>query len=254
NLPLCSTSANTALFPYLSGTPQSGGTWSYNGTSHGSSFNPATHLPGPYAYTVQGTGGCANDTAIVTVSVNQVPSAGSNGVLTLRDDTMAAMVLRSVLNDTPNTGGTWTDANNDPANEIYLPGDFSTGVHTFTYTVQGVSPCPAATAQATIIQNAEAMAGNDAATVICSDGPNVNMFMLLGPDADPAGSFINAAHAAVSSIFVPADHAPGNHVFRHVVQGDAPCVNDTATVSITLHRRPDAGYSTAPVLCANGPI
>src|SRR5690606_19413562 len=45
------------------------------------------------------------------------------------------------------------------------------------------------------------------------------------------------------------------HVFRHVVQGDAPCMNDTATVSITLHRRPDAGYSTAPVLCAtNGPI
>src|SRR5690606_34188653 len=79
-------------------------------------------------------------------------------------------------------------------------------------------------------------------------------FMLLGPDADPAGSFINAANAPVSLIFNPADHPPGDHVFRHVVQGDAPCVNDTAKVTITVHRRPVAGISTAPVLCASGPI
>lgn len=254
NLALCSTSAITALFPYLSGNPQSGGTWSYNGVSHGSSFNPNLDLPGAYTYTVQGGGGCANATAKVTVALNQAPSAGNNGVLTICDDTLAAIVLRTVLNGTPNTGGTWTNANGTPANEIYLPGNFSVGVHTFTYTVQGISPCPAGTAQATIIQNAKAVAGNNASTVACTDGPNVNMFMLLGPSANPTGYWINASGASAPSIFVPGDHVAGTYVYRYIVIGNAPCVNDTATVTITVNRKPKAGVSTAPQICTNGSI
>lgn len=249
NLPLCSTSGITAMFPYLTGTPQTGGTWSFNAAGHGSSFNPFSDLPGPYAYTVQGSGGCANDTAIVTVTLNQAPNAGCNGVLTICDDTLAAIVLRSVLNCSPATGGTWTDADGNPANEIYLPGDHGVGVHTFTYTVAGIPPCDTATAQVTIIQNGKAVAGNDANITSCTDGANVNMFMLLGPAADPTGNWINAS----GGVFVPGDHPAGTYNYQYIVTGNAPCRNDTANVNITLNRKPEAGISTAPQICTNSP-
>ncbi|HMN06233.1 MAG TPA: gliding motility-associated C-terminal domain-containing protein [Flavobacteriales bacterium] len=253
NLTLCSTSGITALFPYLTGAPQSGGTWIYNNQPHASGFNPNIDQAGIYAYVVQGTGGCKNDTALVTVGVNQPPSAGSNGVLTICDDTLAAIVLRNVLNGSPNTGGAWVNADTGlPADEIYVPGNFGSGVHTFTYTVQGQAPCPSASAQATIIQNAHAVAGNDASVVMCSDGGSLNLFPLLGPSANPAGNWINSAGAHASSVFVPVDS--GLFVFRYIVDGAAPCVNDTAKVSITVNRKPNAGISTAPQLCSDGPM
>jgi len=253
NLALCSTSGITALFPKLTGTPQGGGTWSHNGAGHGSTFNPAIDIPGIYAYSVQGTGGCKNDTAVVTVVLNQAPRAGSNGVLTICDDTLAAIVLRNVLNGSPDQGGLWTNTETHlPANDIYLPGNFTAGVHTFTYTVLGTAPCPAATAQATIIQNAHAVAGNNAAITVCTNDGNVNMFALLGPSANPVGGWINAGGTYASATFNPGSQAPGNYQYRYIVAGAAPCVNDTARVSITLNRKPDAGVSTAPQLCASG--
>jgi gliding motility-associated-like protein len=252
-LSLCSSSGVTALFPALGGNPQSGGTWSFNHAVHGSSFTPGVDLPGPYAYTVAGSGGCANDTSIVSVTVNPQPNAGCNGVLTICDDTLTAILLRNVLNCNPDPGGTWT-LDGDPVSEIYIPGNYSSGVHTFLYTVQGLSPCGTATAQATIIQNAQAHAGNDASISACTDGPDIPMFPLLGSGANPVGNWINGAGNPASSVFDPQDHAPGVYHYRYVVVGDAPCTNDTATVTITLNRKPVAGISTAPPLCTDGPV
>ncbi len=255
NLAMCSTSGLSPMFPYLTGGPQTGGTWSFNGTSHGSSFDPAMDLPGLYAYAVQGTGGCMNDTAWVTVMMNQAPDAGSNGVLVLCDDTLAAIVLRQVLGGNPDVGGSWTNSGTGlPASDIYLPTNFGAGVHSFTYTVQGQSPCPAANAQATIIQNAKAVAGNDASTTLCSDGGNMDLLALLGNAADPAGSWIDADGAPATALFSPSSHGPGTFVYRYVVTGDAPCENDTARVAVSVNRKPNAGVSTAPQLCSNGPM
>jgi gliding motility-associated-like protein len=248
NLPLCSISGITPLFPSLTGNPQTGGTWSYNGTAHSASFNPISDVSGNYKYAVTGTGGCRNDTAIVAVVLYQMPSAGSNGVLTICDDT-SAVVLLSVLNGTPSPTGTWT-GDGGSMNGIYVPSSYSTGVHTFTYTVPGTWPCPVATAQATIIQNPFVFAGQNAATTLCTDGPDVDMFPLLGPGVTSGGTWINAANATVTSMFIPGNHAAGIYVYRYVVHGDAPCVNDTAKVTITLERKPKAGISTAPQLCA----
>lgn len=255
NLALCSTGGITPMFPHLTGAPQNGGTWSFNDAGHGSGFDPALDQPGAYAYAVQGTGGCANDTAFVNVLVNQAPNAGSNGVLTICDDTLAAIVLRNVLNGSPNLGGTWTNTDSGlPASDIYLPTNFSSGVHTFTYTVPGQAPCPAATAQATIIQNAKAVAGNNASTTLCSDGASLDMFGLLGGAADPLGSWIDAGGSVAASVFSPSASGPGTFLYRYIVVGDAPCENDTAFVQITVNRKPDAGVSTAPQLCSNGPM
>lgn len=255
NLALCTTSGLAPLYPSLTGGPQSGGTWSFNGVGHGSSFDPSVDQPGPYAYAVQGTGGCLNDTAWVSVQVNQAPNAGSNGVLTLCDDTLAAIILRNVLNGNPAQGGVWTDSQTGlPANDIYVPSSFGPGVHTFTYSVVGQAPCPVATAQATIIQNAHAVAGNDAGITLCSDGSTVDMFTLVGNAADPGGTWIDADGVMASSLFSPASHGQGSFLYRYVVAGDAPCENDTANVDITVNRKPNAGVSTAPQLCSNAPM
>lgn len=251
-LPLCSTSGITAMFPALTGSPQAGGTWSYNGASHSGNFNPASDVPGNYRYTKQGTGGCLNDTATVSVTVNQMPTAGSNGVLTICDDT-TALVLNSVLNGNPAWGGTWRDSGGTLMNGIYVPSQQGTGVHTFTYTVPGISPCPNATAQATIIQNPVAYAGQDAFISACTDGADVDMFSLLGNGVNATGNWINASNGTVTSTFTPSAHPAGTYVYRYIVHGDAPCVNDTAKVTVTLERKPQAGINTAPQLCTNGP-
>lgn len=250
-LPLCSTSGIVAMFPALTGNPQAGGTWSYNGSNHSGNFNPATDVPGNYHYTKQGSGGCVNDTATVSVAVNQMPTAGSNGVLTICDDT-SAVLLNSVLNGNPAWGGTWRNALGAIMNGIYVPSQYASGVHTFTYTVAGQFPCGAATAQATIIQNPVAYAGQDASLAACTNGADVDMFGLLGPGANAAGTWVNAANGAVISNFSPSAHPAGTYVYRYIVHGDAPCVNDTAKVTITLERKPQAGISTAPQLCASG--
>lgn len=255
NLALCSTSGITPMFPSLTCSPQPGGTWSFNGHGHGGSFNPLTDTAGVYTYTVTGGGGtgCPNATASVTVSVNRDPNPGCNGVLTICDDTLAAIVLRNVLLCNPDPGGVWTDADGNPVDEFYIPGSLGTGVHTFTYTITGTAPCPVRTAQATIIENAAPHVGNSVSPWVCTNDPAFNMINLLGPNADSTGNFIDAAGASVSPVFMPADHPEGLYVYRYIVQGYAPCQNDTATVAITLNRKPQAGISTAPLICTNSP-
>ncbi|MBK6892157.1 MAG: gliding motility-associated C-terminal domain-containing protein [Flavobacteriales bacterium] len=255
NLFLCSTSGNTLMTPSLTGSPQTGGTWSYNGHSHGSSFNPLSDTAGVYTYTVTGGGGtgCANAAANVTVVVNQAPNAGSNGVRIICSPPPNAIVLREVLNGNPDPGGTWT-LNGVTVSEIYHSEDHGPGQYTFMYTVTGQFPCSAATALATIIQNRKPEVGVDRILSVCSDDPSVDLFNQLGPTADSTGNWIDAAGALTSSVFVPHDHPAGTYVYRYIVEGDAPCVNDTATVSITVNRKPQAGISTAPQICTNSPI
>lgn len=252
NLPLCSTSGATPLFPALGGFPQGGGTWSFNHAAHSGIFTPGVSIPGNYAYVVAGTGGCVNDTGFVTVTVNPKPHAGCNGVLTICDDTLAAILLRTVLGCNPDPGGTWT-LGGSPVSEIYVPANYGTGVHTFIYTVQGQAPCTSSSAQATIIQNAQARAGNSATVPACTDGGLINMQGLLGSNIG-TGNWVDGAGAFASSNFNPQTHAPGTYVYRYIVHGDAPCRNDTAKVTINLNRKPVAGVSTAPQLCTNGGI
>ncbi|MEZ4738332.1 MAG: gliding motility-associated C-terminal domain-containing protein [Flavobacteriales bacterium] len=106
---LCSTAPSIELFFQLTGGPQSGGVWTDPlGEPHGGTFTPGVDLPGNYTYTVPGAAPCADATAIVTMTVNQPPDAGSNGLVTLCD-TLLAYPLITGLNGTPNSGGSWAD-------------------------------------------------------------------------------------------------------------------------------------------------
>lgn len=253
NAILCSNNDPTALFPYLGPTAQVGGTWSGPGLpTHSGLFQPGSDPPGVYTYLVNGITPCAHAQATVTVSLNQVPNAGNNGFRTICS-TDPPFALRDVLVGLPDNGGVWTITGTSTlVSDIYTPANFPAGgVHGYTYTVNGLSPCASASAQVTIIQNVRANAGTDGTITVCTDAGPVDLFGLLGGGPDGGGTWYNGSWSPVGPLFVPGDHAAGDHIYRYLVQGDTPCVNDTAKVTVTLRRRPVAGFSTAPMICAD---
>ncbi|SHJ26565.1 gliding motility-associated C-terminal domain-containing protein, partial [Pseudozobellia thermophila] len=103
----------TQLFAQLGGTPDTGGTWS-----------PALAGAGTYTYTVDGNV-CDDATAIVTVTEDIQPNAGTDATLSIcPDETVTQAQLLSLLG-TDNPLGTWS------------PNPEGAGAGTYTYTVAG---------------------------------------------------------------------------------------------------------------------
>ncbi|MCB0770453.1 MAG: HYR domain-containing protein, partial [Flavobacteriales bacterium] len=77
-LAICSGSPPVALFGYLGGSPQYGGTWSGPSPVTAGMYDPATMAPGSYVYTVPGTGLCSGSaSASAAVTVGATPSGGT---------------------------------------------------------------------------------------------------------------------------------------------------------------------------------
>jgi hypothetical protein len=66
-LALCPNSPPTSLLDGLGGTPDPGGTWSFDGVPHGPNYNAGLDVPGVYTYHVVGESPCASASATVTV-------------------------------------------------------------------------------------------------------------------------------------------------------------------------------------------
>lgn len=255
SLNLCQGGGSVALFPLLGPTAQTGGSWQFlQGatwvTHSGTLTNP--YQAGQYRYTVPGIAPCTSAFATVTVVVVQPPWAGTNGTRTVCGDG-DPFALYEVLQGNPNTNGIWT-LNGDVMNGIYDPDHYPTGgIRTFIYTVGGTSPCAAATAQATIIQNTPAHAGTGGPHTFCNTTASINLFAQLTGNPANNGTWYTGANAPSTGTFVPNAGASGVFPFKYVVYGDAPCQNDTAFVTIELFDQPHAGVSTAPLLCSDTP-
>lgn len=147
SLTLCSTASPVDLFTQLTGSPQTGGTWAGPSSQpHGQTFVPASDPEGNYTYTVVGTEPCANATAVISITVNDPPDAGSNGEL-LACDTLTALDLFGGLQGSPQPGGVWQDLNGSGGltggtlnTSLVAPGEYY-----FRYTVT-VTGCGSTTA------------------------------------------------------------------------------------------------------------
>lgn len=244
---LCSTSGQTPLFPYLSGGAQTGGSWFRPDlTPHTGTFVPGSNPPGPYRYVVYGTAPCANDTSIVTVTVNQQPNAGSNGLITICSSTFPFPLI-DLLNGTPALSGSWRNPLNAVHTGIYIPGVDVPGI--YTYTVNGVAPCPNASATVTVFQNQQAEAGNDRVVSVCSDDVSFQMVDSLGGTPDNGGQWYAPGWVPFSGTFVPGTSQGG--IYNYVVTGLAPCTNDTSRLTVIQSTAPNAGFSTAQLVCTD---
>ncbi len=250
SLALCSTSASANLFLALGCAPQVGGTWTKpGGQTHSGTFLPSVDPPGVYTYTVPGIAPCASASSTVTVTVNTAPNAGSNGLITICSNALPFPLI-NVLTGNPQLNGTWTNPLGAVHNGVFIPGVDPSG--SYTYTVLGQSPCVNATAVATVIVNPMPDAGSDAVVTVCSDQQSFLLIDALGGTPDLSGTWTAPGGAAFPGVYVPGGSVDG--IYTYVVQGQAPCANDTAQVTVVENEAPEAGVSTAVQLCStDGP-
>ena len=122
------------LFSLLTGSPQTGGTWS-NGTGK---YTPTVGATNPqiFTYTITGTAPCANDESTVTINIVPQANAGIDGAKEVCDNSTVEIDLFSLLTGSPQTGGTWSNGTGK-----YTPTIGATSPQVFTYTITGTAPC-----------------------------------------------------------------------------------------------------------------
>lgn len=142
----CSSSAPLDLYTMLTDA-HTNGVW-YNG---GGPFDGITSLPGTFTYVDFGEAPCPNDTAHITLSFVMAVSAGENTTITLCTNAPPTDLL-TLLNGSPDAGGSWTDPNGSAFAGTFTPGSSSPGL--YTYHVTAPAPCPDDEAVAAVIVQA----------------------------------------------------------------------------------------------------
>jgi gliding motility-associated-like protein len=206
---------NADLFNSLSGTPDTGGTWSIVGLV--------------YTYTVAATAPCTSDAAAtVTVTEQAQPNAGSNGTLDIcQGTTVTEAELFSALSGTPDAGGTWSPA--------------LAGAGTYTYTVNAIAPCTgSSSASVTVSEQQAPNAGTDGTLTVCAGTAptNADLFNSLSGTPDTGGTWSNVGLA-----------------YTYTVAATAPCTLDaTATVTVTEQAQPNAGSNGTLDICQGSTV
>ena len=241
NLVVCLDSASQNLFNSLGGSPQIGGTWSPDLASGTGIFNPAIDIAGIYTYTFFGNQPCDNDTANVTVTVNPIPYAGTNGIKIFCTNDLPQDLFAS-LGGSPQLGGIWTPALSSTTG-IFNPLVDVSG--SYTYSVGG-NLCSTATAVVDVTVYQSPNAGGLGATLLintCSNIISVDLFTgLNGTQAAGTWNDDDVTGALTNAIFNPSITGLGTFHFTYTVGGGtAPCLFDTATVTVIVSLPPNAG-------------
>ncbi len=254
---VCETAAAVDLFANLAGSPDAGGTWideNLTGALTGNIFNASMIGSGSYNFSYAVNSGlCATDTARIRVGVVASPDAGTNGNLTACDDAVS-VDLTAGLGGTPQIGGTWNDDDNTSAlfGHLFNPVLVGAGTYNFTYTVNAVTPCTgSASATVTVTVTASPDAGNNGVMFVCNTETAVNLDGGLGGTPDGGGIWLDddATGALTGNMFDASAVSTGSYNFTYVVTGTLPCVNDSATVNVTVTAAPDPGTNGTLSVC-----
>jgi len=245
---LCETSGATNLFPLLGSNAQVGGTWrrASDNAPHSGIILPGVDQSDTYIYRVNGLPPCTFDEASVTVVINASPEAGCNGLITVCNN-QPPVALFALLGCTPQVPGFWLNPSGALHSGVFNPGLDQPGV--YAYVVAGSAPCVNDTALVTVIQNVAPDAGDPSAVVVCSDQPNLTLFSVLAGSPQPGGEWFDPAGASFSGTYDPGNSEPG--VYKYRIIAAAPCLSDSATVTVVENQAPNAGISGAAQICSS---
>ncbi|MEO5583895.1 MAG: gliding motility-associated C-terminal domain-containing protein, partial [Flavobacteriales bacterium] len=241
---LCSSNGAIDLMSQLGGSPDEGGTWSGPGGVSSQTFYPGSGAPGNYTYTVQGTAPCPNATGTISISVNRMPDAGTDGSLSLCPEADPANMFAS-LGGSPDTGGSWTAPGGIAHGNIFDPAIDLPGA--YTYTVSGMAPCPNDQSTATVhiyfvpVPNA----GNDAVSCTLDGLLNATGVWGSGHWSGAAGTTIANIDSASTTI---SANAGGAYDFIWSTVSAQGCASSD-TVRITFTDQITLTVETLETLC-----
>ncbi len=243
---LCANGSPQDLFLLLGSSAQPGGTWSPALASGSGLFNPAVDPSGTYTYTLAGTPPCLNASASVVVTVTPPANAGTDGSANLCSNA-DPVNLFNYLGGGAQTGGTWTPALASGTG-IFNPDVDAAG--TYTYTITGTPPCANDTATVTITITPGPDAGTPGTAAFCLNSAPQDLFLSLGGTPQVGGTW-SPALASGTGVFDPAVDPAG--VYTYTFEGNQPCDDDSATVTVTINPIPDAGQDGTAFFCTNYP-
>lgn len=244
---ICGSSNPIDLFSLLGTVAQPGGTWTPRLASGTGIFNPAVDPAGLYQYLVLGTAPCPNATAIVSVTIKAPANAGSDAAPNLCSN-QDPVDLFGLLGPNAQTGGVWTPTL-PSGSGIFNPAVDAAGI--YTYTVTGTFPCSNDQAIVTISITPGPDAGLPGTAAFCVNSAPADLFLSLNGTPQTGGTW-SPPLASGNGIFNPAVDVAG--IYTYTFEGNQPCDDDTATVTVTINPIPDAGENgVAPQLCSNFP-
>ncbi|MDQ3100303.1 MAG: gliding motility-associated C-terminal domain-containing protein, partial [Bacteroidota bacterium] len=238
---VCEVGGSIDLFQALNGTPGTGGTWSGPSAITGN-YDPASHDPGVYTYSIQDGATCSGSSATVTVTETGSPDAGDDQDISLCSSD-GPIDLFDQLGGTPDAGGEWSGPAG-PFNGILDPATAEDAI--YTYSIDATAPCSSDQASITITINPAPDAGTDAAITICENGGDNNLFSSLGGSPQPGGTW-SSVNGAFTGLYDPAVNEPGD--FTYTIPGTAPCGSSSAVVTVIETGSPNAGSDAMFSLC-----
>jgi len=233
---VCSNGIPVDLFDKLGGAPQAGGTWSGPSTTDGT-FDPATMLAGDYTYSLPAAGACAAYSATVTVSLIDPPATP-----TITGASAICAGSATILTSSSTTGNLWTPGGQTTATRsVSTAGTYSVSV--------SAGGCSATSGPFVVTSVPQANAGGNDALTVCEVGAAVPLFNSLTGTPQEGGSWDVGPSLVVDGLFDPATMLAG--AYQYVVQGNAPCANDTSIVTVTLSPTATAGTNGTLTICNN---
>jgi gliding motility-associated-like protein len=186
--------------------------------------------------------------------------AGNDATVTIcniQDPANKNINLFSLLGGTPTAGGTWID-NSKPLEESVFNGVLdaqsikNSGVYTYTYVL---NPSVCTNNTATITVNIGPYAGVPSPNVsTCNDVESFNLFSIFdGTKVAPQqnGIWRDSNGAVLSgSIVNPKVLGEGNYSYTYTIPALAPCAAQSATVSVTVFRKPISGVPINLTVCS----
>ncbi len=145
---LCENAGPADPSSWLSGSPDGGGTWTSPSGATIATIDPSSDPSGSYTYTVTGTVPCPDDQATLDITIDQLPSAGTDNYVDLCADASAENLLLLLAGAQP--GGSWTGPSG-AATGFFQPGANVPG--TYTYTISGIGACANETDDASVDVN-----------------------------------------------------------------------------------------------------
>jgi gliding motility-associated-like protein len=251
----CENEVPTDLFAFLGGNPDTGGTWSPTLASESGIFDPAIDPAGDYTYFLAGTGSCPSSSATVSVFIDEILEAGDNGNFFICEtnlSTITTLNLFDQLLGMPSDTGEWTGpiatTNGNLGTVDFTSLALSGSPYEFTYTVLNSNACPPTQATVTITIEPFLNAGTDGTVVFCESGVPTDLFLSLGGNPSPGGTW-SPALTSGNGIFNPGTDLAGNYTYTHTASTSCPA--DFAKVTVSIIENANAGISGNITFCEN---